>query len=330
MRYLRFLRFTLIHKWFVFIECLKLGIPWRGIKHDMGKLRPRAFMAYSRRFAAGNGYAAINDLAYLYVFASHLRRSEHHWQYWGYIRNSGEVRYLPMSDSARKEFLADLRASSRYYGTDVAEWYQEHKDEMHLHLDTRAWLECQLGLVSSANEDSKLKNIINRLLMRRHWAYLRYVLRHKWFVFVAGIKLGVPLHLLVFHDMSKFLPSEWFAYARTFYTLSGGHQYEPDGTGFNAAWLHHQKRNKHHWQYWMMTWDKGNTECLPMPNCYRKEMLADWRGAGRAITGDDNTAEWYTANKDNIKLHHDTRLWIEAQLGFDTVSDGKNAVPTDG
>jgi len=39
--------------------------------------------------------------------------------------------------------------------------------------------------------------------MRRHWQYLKYVFRHKWFVLLAGIKLGVPLLQLVFHDMGS-------------------------------------------------------------------------------------------------------------------------------
>lgn len=145
-QYMMFLRFTMKHKWYVFVECCKLGIPWRGIKHDMGKLRPKAFHAYSRRWAAGNSYKAIDDITYLKVFANHLRRSEHHWQYWSYVRNSGEVRYLPMPDGARKEFLADLRGSSKYYGTDIIAWYDDNRHFIHLHADTRNWLESMLGV----------------------------------------------------------------------------------------------------------------------------------------------------------------------------------------
>jgi hypothetical protein len=37
-------------------------------------------------------------------------------------------------------------------------------------------------------------------------------------------------------------------------------------------------------------------------------------GAGKAITGKDNTDEWYRANYDKIKLHPETRLWIDFQL----------------
>lgn len=149
----------------------------------------------------------------------------------------------------------------------------------------------------------------------RHLAYLKYVVRHKWFVFEECLKLGLPLHVAILHDWDKFLPDEWNPYAEAFYGVDGKNQYLPE-VDFTYAWNDHQKRNKHHWQYWMITWDKGNTEYLQIPIRYAKEMLADWRGAGRAITGEDNTIGWYTQNRDNIKLHPRTRLWIEEQLGY--------------
>jgi len=180
--------------------------------------------------------------------------------------------------------------------------------------------------------------------MRRHIAYLKYVLRHKWFVLLAGLKLGIPLLILIFHDWDKFLPDEWFPYARTFYKPDGSNQYE-EGYAFAEAWMFHQHRNKHHWQYWLnfgksplsdtnvMVWDRGNASILvdgniyaldgditirePMPEVYAREMLADWHGAGRAITGEwGGTRDWYLKNKENIKLHPDTRRWIEDQLGL--------------
>ena len=150
--------------------------------------------------------------------------------------------------------------------------------------------------------------------MRRHWEYLKYVLRHKWFVFVAGIKIGVPIHLLIFHDMSKFRPFEWFAYTRTFHEPNGKSRYEPDKHNFDVAWLYHIHRNKHHWQYWILIWDKTGEDCLPMPDKYRAEMLADWRGAAKAQG--NNVREWYAENRVNIKLHPDTRWFFDTMLKY--------------
>lgn len=179
--------------------------------------------------------------------------------------------------------------------------------------------------------------------MKRHWQYLKYVMKHKWFVFLACLELGVPLWIAIFHDWDKFLPDEWFAYVNNFYgeplVIAGRARWIERGCpiganlrdieyeieaerqdAFAKAWLLHQNRNKHHWQYWMITWDKGHTECLPMSDKYRREMLADWRGAGKAITGKDDTRNWYLKNRHNMHLHPDTRAWVEQQLDIPPVS----------
>jgi hypothetical protein len=164
--------------------------------------------------------------------------------------------------------------------------------------------------------------------------YFRYVLRHKWFVFIECCKLGVPW-LGIIHDWSKFLPSEFIPYARHFYGkgrgVDSGHgstgYYKPVNTGdpaFDWAWFLHQKRNKHHWQWWCKTPvavpsvnDIPSTAigagAFDMPIRYRKEMLADWRGAGRAL-GTPDTAAWYRAHEKDMVLGMRTRIWMFQKL----------------
>lgn len=158
-------------------------------------------------------------------------------------------------------------------------------------------------------------------MMKKHWKYLGYVVRHKWFVFVACCRLGIPWQGLV-HDLSKFLPSEWLPYANFFYGPkpsprdSTGY-YKPTDTGdkeFDFAWLLHQKRNRHHWQWWCLPEDDGGVKILEMPETYVREMVADWRGAGRA-QGKPDTCAWYEKNKGKMKLHVNTRMRVEKLLG---------------
>jgi hypothetical protein len=155
--------------------------------------------------------------------------------------------------------------------------------------------------------------------MLKHFKYASYLFRHKWYVFIECCKAGIPWRGLV-HDLSKFLPSEWIPYANHFYKPKQRDEtgyYKPCDTGdkaFDYAWLLHQKRNKHHWQWWVLPKGDGGVEILPMPDKYRKEMLADWRGAGRAQGYGDNTNEWYKANRNKMQLHPETRAWIEHQL----------------
>lgn len=152
------------------------------------------------------------------------------------------------------------------------------------------------------------------------------MVRHKWFVFVEACRLGVPW-LGFLHDWSKLLPDEFVPYARFFY---GNWPKAPEiwrrcpsytgptegsvARDFDMAWLIHQHRNKHHWQYWLLVQDSDDDKILPMPDKCRCEMLADWRGAGRAITGKDNTKAWYNANQSKMQLHPTTRKWAESQL----------------
>lgn len=165
--------------------------------------------------------------------------------------------------------------------------------------------------------------------MNAHWEYLKYVLRHKRFVYQAGRKLGVGHWQLLIHDWTKFLPREYFAYVNYFY--SSFPEYDPNDPykwltrgyygktsidieqAFDYAWNRHQKSNKHHWQFWLLTRDEGETVALFMPEKYVREMLADWIGAGRAL-GKIDTKEWYTAHKDKIILHPESRELLESLL----------------
>lgn len=157
--------------------------------------------------------------------------------------------------------------------------------------------------------------------MKAHLLYLKYVVRHKWFVFLACLQYGL-IWRGIKHDWTKFTPGEWFPYVNYFYgpkrpDLSGktgyNHQLHQDDTDFNYAWNHHQKANSHHWQWYILNYDDGRTMVLKMRTADMKEMLADWRGAGKA-QGKPNTWEWYEANKDKMQLHPDTRAWVVAEL----------------
>ena len=52
---------------------------------------------------------------------------------------------------------------------------------------------------------------------------------------------------------------------------------------------------------------------LEMPIKYRKEMLADWCGAGKA-QGTPDTNKWYERHASKMSLGIETRIWIERTL----------------
>ena len=148
-------------------------------------------------------------------------------------------------------------------------------------------------------------------MIGRHLAYARYVIRHKWFVLGACLKLKAGLWRGLVHDLSKLTPAEWGPYARTFYSPRGEKQYNPDPF-FDAAWLHHKNHNRHHHNHWVMVL-KTDDEPIEMPEIFVREMVADWVGTGQA-KGFPDTLAWYASNKDNMILHPNTRALVEKLL----------------
>jgi hypothetical protein len=51
-----------------------------------------------------------------------------------------------------------------------------------------------------------------------------------------------------------------------------------------------------------------------MPEPLVREMVADWMGAGRAITGTWDVAGWYAKNRERMVLHPETRARVEALI----------------
>jgi hypothetical protein len=170
----------------------------------------------------------------------------------------------------------------------------------------------------------------------KHLKYLRYVLIHKWHVTRACLAHGLFWRGLV-HDLSKFRPSEWFPYSNHFYGRKSQHKdgdhaprgihtgrdetgyYKPTDTGdpaFDFAWLLHQKRNDHHWQWWVLPEDDGGVKILPMSARARLEMVCDWCGASIAQGkgGWSGVQVWYEKNKGRMQLHEETRTWVESFL----------------
>lgn len=169
-------------------------------------------------------------------------------------------------------------------------------------------------------------------MMKAHWNYLKYVIRHKWHVYQASRITGASRFRGLIHDWSKFLPCEWFPYVDNFYADKpvpahgdernfGGlspveceYIIKSRNRAFDHAWNHHQKANKHHWQYWVLINDSDEPKYQPMqmPEKYVREMVADWVGAGIAITGRMEAGSWYAKNKDNMVLHEISRGQVES------------------
>ena len=160
--------------------------------------------------------------------------------------------------------------------------------------------------------------------------FLKSLLWHKWYVFLAGRKIGVPIWRLIIHDWQKFAPLEFKAYAQNFFADDEFRQREnnlafekysvaeaaPYGhyikERFAYAWLHHENTAPHHWGYWIRRSGEHAGYPLPMPRKYIYEMVADWMGASKAYTGSWDMTEWLDRNLPNYrdKMHIRTRHYV--------------------
>jgi hypothetical protein len=113
---------------------------------------------------------------------------------------------------------------------------------------------------------------------------------------------GLYKHAIT-HDLSKFHPKEFFAYAKYFYISEENYKDE-----FKIAKEHHYRKNPHHWQYWL---DK-NGEPLEMSQEAIEQMIADWEGMG--LEFGDTAQEYYLKNRERIKLDDTTRKCLEDRL----------------
>jgi len=91
---------------------------------------------------------------------------------------------------------------------------------------------------------------------------------------------------------------------------------------FDVAWLHHQHANPHHWQHWVLREDDGQTKCLEMPEHFAREMVADWCGAGRAITGKWEVWIWYYRNRGRILLNPKTEARVLDLVNIERIRHG--------
>jgi hypothetical protein len=103
-----------------------------------------------------------------------------------------------------------------------------------------------------------------------------YIINHKFNVLIECWKEGLYIQG-IFHDMSKFSLKEFHPYAKKFF--SNDELTEDEHLEWKNAWLHHQQKNKHHWEYWVV--NQQTKEAVPMPTKYMIEMVCDWRSFSR-------------------------------------------------
>ena len=129
------LKYLILHKWYVFLECRKFGLLWRGVTHDLSKFLPSEFMGLVR-WRVGGRWPLVATLR-------HFHRNDHHWQHWVFINENCESqpRLPEMPLVCVKEMIADWRVAALLQGNDVHRWYRLFREHIWLSVKVREFVE---------------------------------------------------------------------------------------------------------------------------------------------------------------------------------------------
>ena len=120
------------------------------------------------------------------------------------------------------------------------------------------------------------------------------------------------------HDKSKWGKEEYKTYS-DFQKIRkmklSDEEYDAKKGEFNKAWNHHQKTNKHHWQYWVLIQADGSHKVLDMPFENIIEMICDWWTFSWKDNDLMSIFTWYENNKNKMILSQNTRQKVEMILG---------------
>ena len=154
-------------------------------------------------------------------------------------------------------------------------------------------------------------------ILQKFLGHIKTVSVHRFWVFYFCCKAGIPIRGL-FHDLSKFSPTEFFESVRYYQGTSSPIDACKKDKGYSRAWLHHKGRNPHHYEFWQDNFDNGGTP-LKMPYKYAVEMVCDYLAAGKAYMGKNFTYEaeyewWKIKKSKTLAMNEHTKEFIDDML----------------
>lgn len=158
------------------------------------------------------------------------------------------------------------------------------------------------------------------------WLFLRF----KFYLIIAGLRLGVPFYMLLINDLSKLSPAQFGPYARKLYKQNDYDNYFTQieiNEEYKEAQRIHYTTEKHHWDYYVS--EPGEATEMP-ENCVR-EMLAGFFAASRTYNGHWDISGWLSENVAKMTFHPNTRkrlyeLLQESGYEIHSESDKVNVV----
>jgi hypothetical protein len=123
----------------------------------------------------------------------------------------------------------------------------------------------------------------------------------------------------LFHDLSKYSPTEFLPGVRFFDGTHSPTEDERRTYGCSQAWMHHKGRNRHHLEYWNdLNPATKRYEPVKMPIRFVKEMFCDRVAASKIYQGknytDAHPFNYFDRGNARLYLHPETAALLEKCL----------------
>lgn len=129
------------HKRWVAYYCFKMGIPWRGIKHDMSKFSPIEFFESVKYYQGTSSPidACKKENGWSKAWQHHKGHNDHHYEYWQDDFDNGGRPLLMPFECALEMFCDYLGAGRAYsennftYRGEYEWWLKKKKNPLAMH-----------------------------------------------------------------------------------------------------------------------------------------------------------------------------------------------------
>lgn len=118
MHFIKHFKTIVKHKNIVFLHCVKAGIPWQGIKHDMSKFSLAEFLPGAKYYTGDKSPTEIErrEMGYSAAWVHHKGRNRHHFEYWtDYNPETRKIEPVKMPIKYVKEMFCDRVGASKVY-----------------------------------------------------------------------------------------------------------------------------------------------------------------------------------------------------------------------
>ena len=156
------------------------------------------------------------------------------------------------------------------------------------------------------------------MYFKKFFGHFVTITSHRHQVIKNCARIGI-LWQGLFHDMSKYFPTEFLQGAKYYQGTRSPNEMERELFGYSKAWLHHKGHNRHHYEYWtdynIVT---KQLEGVEMPAKYFVEMVCDRIAASKIYAGENYTdsspLEYYRHGKSHMLINKNTEKELEKVL----------------